>query len=167
MGPFRDQSLPVFFAARIPLKAWPAFVQTHRPLLLRSDFASFRLHQTRDRSYQYLGLGQSSAQDFDQALIDLGLTLDSIDDPSGPMPLPAEDALDGYHTYRPFSSTVNGHTVQGFTARAQIPRKTTFAGHNKAYLEEILAEVDQHFYSYHSYAGIAIHYYQTYKALPD
>ena len=166
---FRDQPLPVSFVARIPLGDWPAFAQRHRALLLRSDFGAFSLHQSRDRRFHYLGLAQpgSRADAFDQALFKLIDALGLPGDAPAPIAPPPESALDGYHTYRPFTATLDGRTLQGFSALAQIPAKTTFAGRSKAYLEEVLAEVDQHFHRYQSYAGIAIHYYQPYKALPD
>jgi hypothetical protein len=45
------------------------------------------------------------------------------------------------------------------------PEKTTFAGMSEAYLEDQLKEAEAAFLKYHSFAGFAIHYYQSYRKL--
>jgi hypothetical protein len=48
-----------------------------------------------------------------------------------------------------------------------MPPKTSFAGKNKSALEDALAETARHYGGQPALKGFAIHYYRTYRDLPD
>ncbi len=55
----------------------------------------------------------------------------------------------------------------GFDTTENMLSKITFAGKTKSEMEEVLEEVADAFWDIENFLGFAIHYYETYKALPD
>ncbi len=78
----------------------------------------------------------------------------------------SDDRYEGFAPLQPdeFKGSVK---PMGFDTTEQMLAKITFAGRTKAEMDEVLAEVAEHFGSMKSFAGFAVHYYETYAAMPD
>ncbi len=75
----------------------------------------------------------------------------------------------GYNGFTPFEQRKNnGHlSMAGFESIENMHAKITFSGTSKSYMEDVLEEVADAFNTHEHFIGFAIHYYDTYKQLPD
>ncbi len=84
----------------------------------------------------------------------------------------ARDAIKGddrYDGFSPFTleKTDSNVLAAGFDSTENMLSKITFAGKTKSEMEEVLDEVADAFRDVENFLGFAIHFYETYRAMPD
>jgi len=178
---YRDQPTPVYFLDGIPEEQWPALVEENRDVMWSTRFQGFRLATYAAGAYRHLGLSRpASAVErgaFEEALAALWkIRQRFVGNQGGQKSDAAADAVrkaivraPNYHGYERFMITTEDGAIRaaGFVTRAQMPEKITFAGKTRSVLEEVLDEVAFAFRDEPSFIGFAIHYYKTYRALPE
>lgn len=170
---FRYDPTPVSFIYGMPEAEWRA-LSSKNPHMLSSTVGDFKVRTMSDGRTRYFGIAHpvpmKSKGAFDHALITLyrkfGAGVVAVEELAGPAQsmIAANPEYDGFE---PFALRDKDGKLQaaGFTTTEYMLDKITFAGKSKAEMEGVLAEVADFFRGSPSFAGFAVHYYTTWKAM--
>ncbi|NCC50354.1 MAG: hypothetical protein EOM20_03975 [Spartobacteria bacterium] len=171
---YQDTPLPFYFVCMIPEAEWAAFARDHADLMNRRDFRGFRMKTYRDGTLRYWGIGQDRPGAPSDRFLTAVAALAALNPtdwqevdwrPALEQALRIDPACVGF---QPLNISLGGeHPINGFTTAMRMPPKTTFAGKSKQALEAALKETADHYRDNPAFHGFAIHYYKTYRELPD
>ena len=145
-----------------------------------SRFEQFPIRVLNASNKRYLGLVQPTSSnswpDFEEALREFygvfgskinGLMKDLEDLEFSARTIINDDPrYTGFKPFRLQYSSSDNEEVIGFETTEKMLSKITFAGKSKMEMEEVLEEAKNYFVHSKSFLGFAIHYYDTYLAMP-
>ena len=164
-----------------PMKISFIYATTPRtPLSITSKFETFRIRVINTPTMRLIGLVQPKNSDnkavFEDALIKLfqlyGQTPGTQIKISDDAKLKAEAYVKNdpkYSGFKPFTLKDENRGIEaiGFETTEHMLPKISFAGKTKSQMEKALSEVAEAFADKKSFVGFAIHYYKTYRVMPD
>jgi hypothetical protein len=182
---YRDTPSPTTFVYGISEDDWKKVRGVEYPIVLRSNVEDFPIRTFTSGKRRYFGLAQPvimpKENKFEEALIELYYTLGAASEnrqapPTAELEKEVRTALKSNPDFKEFADQFKGVTktdeagktlYNGFVVMGRMPGKTTFAGMTKKLMEDEMEEVAYYFKEYPGFAGFAIHYFSTYKNMPD
>lgn len=175
---------PVWFVLGPTRAAWErALKQPDSPLANISRFHGFRIRLFDDGQHLHVGLEHSASptpqveEALAAAMVELAhhlapLAAENSGVQTRSRQLQAQVALADdpelqHYRNKPIVDTATGKQYPGFTAESVMLSKITFADDTLQDLQEQLEAADAYFSESPSYAGIAIHFYETYRRKVD
>lgn len=174
-----QRDLPVEFVLAIPEKDFPARLQkTH--LADSSTFEDYSVHALRGRGMVFVGLGLQGSDAAGQTSLAMALLhLRRLFGAGNRDRFSIQGALaearaaiaakSGWNSFEPHEIHVPGsrQTITAFRAVRGMPPVTTFHGLSRAVFEQESRSAAEWLGRYPSFDGLAIHYYQTFRALME
>lgn len=160
-----EPPVPYWFLTGVPRQSFRQAIAKSRTLVARRD-----LRIVHDREHVHLGV-PASDRDARPRLIELGKAFGVVPTTSAGMVASARRALLEEGEWRdPAVDPIvddDGRAFGGIRAIRTMPPKTTFAGRSNAEMDRELTTAERAFASFKSYAGIAIHHYESYRSRFD
>ena len=167
---FKDEPLSVSFI----------YSKSHDSIHMSSRFKNYRIRVIDAGLHRLMGLVRPTNPEDREAFEATLIELYSLYGQTNAGHIPDMDKIESraetvvnnhpeYHGFNPFVlKDSNGQILAaGFDTTEVMLDKITFAGHTKGKMERVLSEVAEAYISKESFIGFAIHYYKTYKGMPD
>lgn len=174
---FRYEPTPVTFVYGLPERDWLALQNGTAGCTLSSRVDGFQVRTFSDGARRYVGLAQprelKDRAAFDAAIEKLYKLYGAGSDVNpDALAGSAETAIRKNPDYKDFQKferkdKTGGIQAVGFETTEVMLGKITFAGMTRKQMEDVLAEVGEFYRPNASFAGFAIHYYTTWKAMRE
>ncbi len=177
---FRYKPMAVTFVYGMPIEEWRSLDAAKQPLLLASNIREFRGRNITDGKRRYIGLAEpiplKNSATYRMSLEQLhrvfGALRQGREADLDAIRADAQAMIEANPEYVGFEEIVrrdaDGRTVfAGFKTTEVMPDTITFAGSTRQAMHSVLREVADHYCDHPGFAGFAIHYYTTYRDLPD
>lgn len=169
----------VYFISRLDEDVFNKYLSEEETswLVGGTRFSGFSLKIYTDNKQTYIGLmklEKAAEEDFQKALFELGALFGGIAKPEdeeglNELTFDAIEAISQNPEFRDIRyqeySSEDGSSFLMFAAKEVMLEKLTFADLTQRDLNKVLVEAKREFERHPSFAGFAIHYYKSYKAL--
>ena len=172
---FREQATPVHFLYGVTQDDWNILARNNAPLMLSSRLDGFPLRIFNDGLRHHVGVAeprQAPSRPLNDVLAEIysiyGATIDGHQADLTRLMIHVRETLSRSLEFSGFEPFVvnGGHTLAvGFLTTERMAASTSFDGHRRAQMDEILREVVHYFDKEPGFAGIAIDDYVHFRAL--
>ena len=177
---FKYVPMDIVFVYGPPEDVWQQALADDENMFYTSTVKDFKVRAISSGGRRYLGIARpenmKDPKVFDEALIELynrfGATTGGREADLFDISLDAANAIQTNPEYEGFEEFTikddDGNVkAMGFKTTEYMLGKITFAEESKAELEEVFKEVAEAYADNPSFIGFAIHFYKTYRDLPD